>query len=446
MNSGRLFASWAKKVYLPLLLVVTTTMLLCGCNKSSSELQVESKDAPAEESSTVEAGSLDEFKLDDLSDNSQPPVLTVTPASGSSLSSGPEFRTAGMSKQKEDYSLPASGTPEWDIRQIALLIAREIHLNSENQAQQRITSLNITTNETARRIIALASHAISETHQRPEKELIFNAAIQSLMDARLKLALAGEKESLDAIYEDAATIAKERPGSTASIITAGTVVRLAAEMARNGDNNSPWISEYVRQVKLFATNFPQEEARAIVQLTTAGEFCEQRQLILPAIECYTMIQQQFPQSPFRKKADAALQRLGLIGKSISLEAPTISGSTIRLSDKKGKPCILAFWSVRSSAFQKDIELLNQLVAEAGIDLVGVSMDTDAESVKQFIEANQLAGEHVFYPDISLQGASQPLARQFGINIVPTYWYIDKQGRVRATNVSREQLSTLIKKN
>ena len=446
MNSDRLFISRISFTYLLSPLMVMAIMLLPGCNKSSNELQTESKDAPAEELHQVDGSSpLDEFKLDELPADSQPPILTITPASSSRSSGGPEFKTAGMSKQSEDYSLPASGTPEWDIRQIALLIAKEVHLNSGTQSQQRITSLNISTDETARRIIALASHAISETHQRPEKELIFNAAIQSLMDARLKLALAGEKESLDAIYEDAATIAKERPGSSASIITAGTVVRLAAEMARNGERDSPWVSEYVRQVKLFATNFPQEEARAIVQLTSAGEFCEQQQLILPAIECYTMIQQQFPKSPFRKKAEAALQRLGLIGKSISLEAPTISGSTLRLSDKKGKPCVIVFWSIRSAAFQRDIVLLNQLATEAGIQLIGVNMDTDAAAVKQFIEANQLAGEHLFYPDVALQGASQPLARQFGINVVPTYWYIDAQGRVRATNVSREQLNSLIKK-
>ncbi len=445
MNSGRLFISRGNLTYLPTLIMVMTVSILIGCNKSTNDTESASKDAPAEEKMQTGEDSLDEFKLDDLSVDSQPPLLTITPAS-TSRSGGTEFKTASMKRQagsSEDYSLPVSGTPEWDIRQIALLIAKEAHKTSSNQSRQQIPSLNIATDETARRIIALASHAISETHQRPEKELIFNAAIQSLMDARLKLAIAGEKESLDAIYEDAATIAKERPGSSASIIAAGTVVRLALEMAHASDSDSPWVSEYVRQVKLFATNFPQEEARAIVQLTSAGEFCEQRQLILPAIECYTMIQQQFPKSPFRKKADAALQRLGLIGKSISLESPTIDGGTFRLSEKKGKPIVLVFWSVRSSAFQQDIELLNRLVTEAGIHLVGINMDTDAEAVKQFIEANQLAGEHTFYPDFSLQGASQPLARQFGINVVPTYWYIDAQGRVRATNVSREQLNSLV---
>ena len=444
MNSKRLPSQPKSITYLALLLAVTVLTVLPGCNKSSNDLQTKSEQSTAMVAGEATDESLDELNTGEGPIDSQPPVLTVTPASGSSSLAGPEFKTAEMRGPKETYNLPASGTPEWDIRQIALLIAKETHLGSENEPQQRVTSLNISTNETARQIIALASHAISETHQRPEKELIFNAAIQSLMDARLKLALAGEKDSLDAIYEDAATIAKDRPGSTASIITAGAVVRLAAEMARQSDNNSPWISEYVRQVKLFAANFSQEEARAIVQLTAAGEFCEQRQLILPAIECYTMIQQQFPRSPFRKKADAALRRLGLIGKSISLEAPTIGGTTLRLAEKKGKPCLVAFWSIRSAAFQRDVELLNRLVDEAGIQLIGVNMDTDAQAVKQFIQTHQLAGDHVFYPNMSLQGASQPLAQEFGINIVPTYWYIDAQGKVRATNATREQLSSLIK--
>ncbi len=444
MNSKRLPSLLKSITCLALFIAVMVLMALPGCNKSPDNLQAKQEESAINEAGEATDGSLDELETGEDPIDSQPPVLTVTPASGSNSLAGPEFKTAKMSRQKENYNLPASGTPEWDIRQIALLIAKETHLGSGSDSQQRITSLNISTNETARQIIALASHAISETHQRPEKELIFNAAIQSLMDARLKLALSGEKDSLDAIYEDAATVAKERPGSTASIITAGTVVRLAAEMARRSDDNSPWISEYVRQVKLFATNFPQEEARAIVQLTAAGEFCEQRQLILPAIECYTMIQQQFPHSPFRKKADAALRRLGLIGKPISLEAPTIGGKTLRLSEKRGKPCVIAFWSIRSAAFQRDVELLNRLVDEAGIQLIGVNMDTDEQAVKQFIQSHQLAGDHVFYPDMSLRGASQPMAREFGINIVPAYWYIDAQGKVRATNATREQLSSLVK--
>lgn len=431
LTSRQLFLSRKSLAFFQVFFAISATCILSGCNQSADEQQTSSEDAPGKS-----------LQIEEYSPDSEAPLFIAT-SSSSDDHAGPEFKTANMTRYQkgaEDYNLPASGTPEWDIHQIALLLVEDSRNTSNLQGHK--SSLNGISDDTARRIIALATHAIAETHQRPEKELVFNTAVQSLMDARLKLATAGEKESLDAIYEDAVTLAKDRPGSPASIIAAGTVVRLAREMAQASESNSAWTSEYVRQVKLFATNFPKEEAKAIIQLTTAGEFCERQQLILPAIECYTMIQQQFPQSPFRQKSEAALQRLGLIGKTIALDGPTIDGKTFRLSEKKGRPVILVFWSMRSEAFEQDIELLNQLVTQNNYHLVGINLDTDGAAVRQFIETRNLAGEHIFYTDYSHQGASQPLARQFGINVVPTYWLADKQGRILATNASREQLQSL----
>lgn len=424
MNSGSLFHSRINISCAKIILAILAVGFLPGCEETGGDSLSSHEDAPAAPSS-------------------KGPVLDLQTASSTG---GVEIKTASMRKFREDttdYSVPVSGTPEWDLHQIALLLAEDSRQAAKSQSQQPTTTLNIVSKETARRIVAIASHAISMTHSRPEKEPIFNAAVQSLMDARLKLALAGEKESVDAIYEDAVTLAKERPGSAASTMTAAAVVRLAQEMARAEGSESPWISEYVRQTKLFSTNFPEEEARSIIQLTSAGEFCEQRQLILPAIECYTMIQQQFPNSPFRRKADAALRRLGLIGKKVALNGPTVDGGTFQLSEKEGRPVMLVFWSAKSDAFRQDVKLLNQLVAESHFQMVGINMDTDEATVKQFIETNHLAGEHIFYGDLTLQGASQPMARQFGINVVPTYWYIDEQGTVLATNVSREQLKSFL---
>ena len=437
MNLGQSFVFRKSFVNVQSFLAIAAISFLMGCNQSADDSKISQADVPA----------ASREQENDYPAAGNQPVLDVLSASHRS-GNLTEIKTASINKYRqgtEDYSLPISGTPEWDIRKIALLLAEESHQASGGNAQQSKTSLSNVSNEIALKIIALASHAISETHQRPEKELIFNAAVQSLMDARLSLALSGEKDAIDKIYEDAVAISKDRPGSAASTIAAGAVVRLTQEMARVAEADSPWISEYVRQVKLFATNYPKEEARGIMQLVTAGEFCEQRQLILPAIECYTIIQQQFPKSPFQRKVNASLLRLGLIGKMITLDGPTIDGGTFRLSEKLGRPVVIAFWSSRSAAFEQDVELLNQLVTSSKLHLVGINMDTDASTVKGFIESKQLAGEHVFYTDFSLQGASQPLARQFGINILPTYWFIDEQGRVLATNVSREQLQSLLSK-
>ncbi len=345
-------------------------------------------------------------------------------------------RMAGPAASKE----AASGTPEWDIRQIASILSEARRKQSPagtGSAQIRLTP------EENRRIVGLATHAIAHSHNRPDKELVFLAAVHSLTDARLSLALEGDRASLDTLYEDAAALAEKHPGSPAAATVASGVIRLARTMAEREGRDSPWVSEYVRLAKLFAVNFPTEEARAIVQLTTAAEFCEEQQLILPALECHTFIQRKFPESPFTDRADAAARRLNLIGKPLPLEGPSLKdGNVIHLRELAGKPVLIAFWSARSTAFLEDLPLIRQLCESTECQLLGINLDTDEQTVRQFVSARELPGKHIFYTEAALQGAAQPMARQFGIHTIPTYWLVDNEGKVLSTHVSRERLEKL----
>ncbi|MCA8983273.1 MAG: TlpA family protein disulfide reductase [Planctomycetaceae bacterium] len=423
---------------------VGITLWIAGCNQSTPEPQAQNLNWPDNQEQAQHP--LDEAENPRIadSDDVQPRVLHVQTASSRQTHNLDVTAQADNVRNKTAGASPASelssGTPEWDIRQIAAILAeaRKAQLADGNAGKQATLS-----DEQNRRIVALATHAISQTHSRPEKELVFNAAVHSLVDARLNLALAGDRVSLDAIYQDASALAEKHPGSTAAATAAAGVVRLAQSMALREGRQSPWVGEYVLQAKLFGVNFPAEEARAIVQLTSAAEFCEQQQLILPAIECYTFIQQNFPDSPFIERAEAALQRLNLIGKQIPLQGPTLNGTPIHLSQLAGKPVLIAFWSSRSSAFLEDLPLIQELCRQSGCQLLGINLDTHEESVRQFVEAQQLPGHHIFYPDAALQGAAQPVARQFGIYSIPSYWLIDREGKVLSTHVTREQLRSLV---
>lgn len=345
-------------------------------------------------------------------------------------------RTAGPSASKE----AASGTPEWDIRQIAAILSEARRQQSPEGTGSAQVQLS---REENRRIVALATHAIAHSHNRPDKELVFLAAVHSLTDARMSLALEGDRTSLDTLYEDAATLAEKHPGSPAAATVASGVIRLARVMAEREGRDSPWVSEYVRLVKLFAVNYPTEEARAIVQLITAAEFCEEQQLILPALECHTFIQRKFPDSPFTDRADAAARRLNLIGQPLPLEGPSLKdGKVIHLREFAGKPVLIAFWSARSAAFLEDLPLIQQLCESTECQLLGINLDTDEQTVRQFVSARQLPGKHIFYTEAALQGAAQPMARQFGIHTIPTYWLVDNEGKVLSTYVSRERLEKL----
>ncbi len=414
---------------------------MIGCNQSANESGVQ-QTAGKSSAEVVQTSSTATGETPDFSPQAEAPtaMLTVQPASQTRIRQpSPEATADNPLGMGTASNQPLSGTAEWDIQQIAAILADSVKYQSAETRPVRAIE------EQHRRIVALATHAISLTHSQPEKELVFNAAIHSLMDARLNLALAGDQESLNAIYEDATTLAETHRHSTAAATAASTVVKLAQTMAQREDRNSPWVSEYVRQAKLFAANFSEEEARAIVQLIAAAEFCEQNQLVLPAIECYTFVQQQFPGSPFSTRSEAALQRLHLVGKSPALGGTTLQGDTVQLSDLAGQPVLVMFWSAQSSSFAADLPLIQELCQRSGCQLLGINMDTQSGTAQQFIDTHNLPGKHIFSQDPSQRGAAQPIARQFGIHQVPSYWLVDKTGKILSTCVTKEQLQTLVQK-
>ncbi|WP_339749466.1 TlpA disulfide reductase family protein [uncultured Rubinisphaera sp.] len=370
------------------------------------------------------------------------PALTIRPATQTEL--GPEIQTASLelTRRMPVEEVPAtSGTAKWDLEQISALMTESEELVSDDSEVSESTRL-ARIRENNQRIVSLASHAISITHDQPDQVPQFNAAVHSLMEARFQLSLQGDEAALQELYNDAAVLAKQQPNSVAAVIASGTIVRLAEKLALRDEVDSPWLSEHVRQAKLFATNFRKEEARAIVQLISAAELCEERNIILPAIECYTVILQTFPESPFKERIEASLRRVSLIDRKLTLEGPTFEGQLIALKDFAGQNVIIAFWSSKSHEFANQLEELNQLSKSEGYAVIGINLDSEPQDYQEFLLSHDVPGKHIFYPVADLRGANQPFAKQYGVSKAPSYWLIDAEGLVQATALSLKQLSKL----
>ena len=68
-------------------------------------------------------------------------------------------------------------------------------------------------------------------------------------------------------------------------------------------------------------------------------------------------------------------------------------------------------------------LYREKLDAAGIDVIGVSQfNTSEAATVEFVERNQLTFPNVYDEQAELAGA-------FGINGVPSYVFIDKQGRI-----------------
>ncbi len=125
----------------------------------------------------------------------------------------------------------------------------------------------------------------------------------------------------------------------------------------------------------------------------------------------------------------------------------VSGGSITLSKLKGKVILLDFWAVWCPPCVKGIPHLKKIYNEfknKNFEIIGISLDKKREQVEKYIAANQIKWKMIhsgkeWYDDI---------ARLYKVNLIPSYWVIDKNGILRDFGIhlrDKEKLKKIIKK-
>lgn len=297
------------------------------------------------------------------------------------------------------------------------------------------------------RIIELAGSAIKEVHADPAREQLFNNAVHYLTDARMQLALLGQDDQAQLLAEDAQALFDRDATSFAAVESGYKVVQLADSMAaRHGAQNRDWVTAYANQSRLFAERFPQEQGRTAVSLIAAGRKCEQFHLHNDAKQCYLLVEQLYPDSAFTAQIAGILRRLRMQGQPLDLAGPTIDGGFFKLDDFAGKPTLVVFWSSNSETFRRDLTVLKELTAAYGEDkltVVGVNLDEDEFAVDAFLESSGIGWRQIFFSEPDKRGGRNPVARYYGVHVVPTYWLADAEGRVVAAPAPIENLAAQV---
>ena len=110
-----------------------------------------------------------------------------------------------------------------------------------------------------------------------------------------------------------------------------------------------------------------------------------------------------------------------------VDATTVEGQPVRLADLRGKVVVLDFWATWCGPCRAMIPHERRLVQELKdkpFAFVGVSVDDDAEALKDF-----LRDERMTWPMVC-DGPSGPLVKAYGVEAFPTLFLIDAQGVVR----------------
>lgn len=336
----------------------------------------------------------------------------------------------------QQQSEPPAGSPEALLHEAKLLRIKPFdHLTSPDKiAEARRLRL--------KELVRMATEVLAKTHDDPSKERTFDDGAYLLMNTRLQLALCDDPqlrdENVDALYEHAAAFYERDPQSRAAAEAAYTVAKLAHENARE-HRTSDWINEFATQAQLFATKFPREQSRAGSLLFSAGWSCELHGLTKPAIDCYRLLVDLFPDAEDAVTAAGSIRRLELIGKPVQLGGSTLDGGYVSIDEFAGKPVFVLFWKSGNAEVSELISELRDLQSSAGreISVIGVALDEDPADIEAFLGEQALDWKHIFFADPAKRGWKNTVAEFYGVKGIPSLWLIGPDGRVVSTNVTAE---------
>lgn len=378
------------------------------------------------------------------------PDRKVVPASG--MGQLPKKANSGDEESELDLAQPEKDSPEWFILKITQLKLRPLgdSVDAVSQTAERQAELRRERNQ---QLVDLATEAIARTHQEKDKSKIrvFDLAVHHLLEAELQLALTGDQDHIDSLYEHASLFYERDPQSKAAVEAGQVLISFARLNAqRYGQQEPKWLEEYGRLARQFAKHFPQEERQAIPVLFAAGQSCEFHGLNAEAIQCYAMVRELFPESSSAERITPILRRLNLKGQPLQLAGPTIGGGFLNAEELLGKPLLVVFWTTQAKPFVRQLPALQELLGQIDsnrLNVVSVNLDDDdnESAVQTFLESNRLDWPTIFQTDSGKRGWNNPVAAYYGIQSVPLYWVVSAKGNVVETGTNVSQIEPLLKK-
>ena len=146
-----------------------------------------------------------------------------------------------------------------------------------------------------------------------------------------------------------------------------------------------------------------------------------------ALAAAKLLQSEHADSPWAEWAERASYEIenllpGMLAPAFT--AQDTSGVEVTLADLRGKYVVLEFYRPEDDVYQREVEGRNRLIADVGherLEILSISLQPDTVINQAFFEEREMPGIHVY--------GTVDLAEVYNINVVPTRYLIDPEGRM-----------------
>lgn len=138
-----------------------------------------------------------------------------------------------------------------------------------------------------------------------------------------------------------------------------------------------------------------------------------------------------------------LSELEPIGTRPEIRFTALDRRPVDLARLRGKVVLLDFWATWCGpcvAEMPQLKALYQKWNPRGLEIIGISLDSDRARLDTFVQREQIRWPQAF-DGKSWDG---PLPKKFNITSLPTLWLLDKKGVVREVN-ARPELAAFVEK-
>jgi len=201
-----------------------------------------------------------------------------------------------------------------------------------------------------------------------------------------------------------------------------------------------WLDDLSKFVEKYPLS--DDAPEAILQIAVAEEFNGK---VDEALKWYRKIASDYPQAPSLSRAEGALRRIELEGKTLKLSGRGLDGKPLKTTDYQGKVLAVIFWASWAKPHTEELPQIRELYEKyhsMGFEIIGVNLDAQPSEAIAFVKQHKMDWPQIHEPGGLIDS---PPAREFGILTAPTIFLVDRQGKVVKRNASVDDLKELTPK-